>query len=158
MQNSSHLVIKANEDKFLWLGQPNRSLTRNGRNLWLILIGSNAFIIALVAFLVGAWPVVPFAGLEVALVALAFYLIGQHDNDYEQLEFDADQFCWQRQDGKAFTELRGNKTWLQLLVKKVGREQQLFLRYAGKEINVGSGLLEHDRIQLAKTIGAKFIN
>ncbi len=150
-------MIKANEDKFLWLGQPNRSLTRNGRNLWLILIGCNAFIIALVAFLIGAWPVVPFAGLEVALVALAFYLIGQHDNDYEQLEFDADQFCWRRQDGKTFTELRGNKTWLQLLIKKVGREQQLFLRYAGKEINIGSGLLERDRIQLAKTIGAKFI-
>jgi uncharacterized membrane protein len=158
VQNPSYLMIEANADKFLWLGKPNRSLTPSGRKLWLFLIGSNAFIIALVAFMTGAWPVVPFAGLEVMLLALAFYVIGQHDNDYEQLEFNADEFCWQHQHGRILTELRGNKTWAQFLVKKVGREQQLFLRYAGKEVNVGRGLLQVQRIHLAKTVGAKFID
>jgi uncharacterized membrane protein len=158
VQNPSYLMIEANADKFLWLGKPNRSLTPSGRKLWLFLIGLNAFIIALVAFMIGAWLVVPFAGLEVALVTIAFYVIGRHDNDYEQLEFNADEFCWQRQHGRVFAELRGNKTWAQFLVKKVGREQQLFLRYAGKEVNVGSGLLEVERKHLAKNVGAKFIN
>jgi len=122
------------------------------------LIGTNALIIALVALMIGAWPVVPFAGLEVSLVALAFYVMGLHDQDYEQLKFKDGEFSWARQDGKVFTELSGNKMWVQFLVKRVGREQQLFLRYAGQEINVGRDLPEQDRQQLAKTIGAKFIN
>ena len=108
--------------------------------------------------MIGAWPVVPFAGLEVLLVALAFYVVGQHDKDFEQLKFNDGEFSWSRQDGKIFTELNGNKMWVQFLVKGVGREQQLFLRYAGQEINVGRDLPEQDRMQLAKTIGAKFIN
>ena len=108
--------------------------------------------------MIGAWPVVPFAGLEVLLVALAFYVVGLHDKDYEQLKFNDGEFSWSRQDGKIFTELNGNKMWVQFLVKCVGREQQLFLRYAGQEINVGRDLPEQDRMQLAKTIGAKFIN
>lgn len=108
--------------------------------------------------MIGAWPVVPFAGLEVALVALAFYVVGLHDNDFEELKFNDGEFSWQRQNGKIITTLSGNKIWAQFLVKRVGREQQLFLRYAGQEINVGRDLPEQDRVQLAKTIGAKFIN
>ncbi|NJR72397.1 MAG: DUF2244 domain-containing protein [Gammaproteobacteria bacterium] len=69
MQISS---FSTNTDNFLWFGRPNRSLTPSGRRFWLMLIGVNALIIALVSLMMGAWPVVPFAGIEVALVALAF--------------------------------------------------------------------------------------
>lgn len=123
-----------------------------------MLIGVNALIIALVSLMMGAWPVVPFAGIEVALVALAFYVVGQHDNDYEKLTFENGEFSWSRKDGKKIIALSGNKMWVQFLVKREGRGQPLLLRYAGQEIIVGRDLADEDRQQLAKTIGAKFIN
>ncbi|NJR72398.1 MAG: DUF2244 domain-containing protein [Gammaproteobacteria bacterium] len=84
--------------------------------------------------------------------------MGQHDNDYEKLTFENGEFSWSRKDGKKIIALSGNKMWVQFLVKREGRGQPLLLRYAGQEIIVGRDLADEDRQQLAKTIGAKFIN
>jgi len=141
---------------FTWLGRPNRSLTQAGRVLFLTLIGANALVIAGGALMIGAWVIVPFAGLEVGLVALAFFVIGEHDNDYEQIQFAAHEFCWARKNGKVFEQIRGNRAWVQFVLKPVGSSHQLFLRYAGQEVRVGRCISEPACIALARSVGAKF--
>src|SRR5947209_20595154 len=51
---------------------PHRSLSGRGFLLVLALVGSLSFIGGLFFFLLGAWPVVGFLGLDVALVYWAF--------------------------------------------------------------------------------------
>lgn len=51
---------------------PNRSLSSTGFLLVMLLVGGTSFAAGLVFYLIGAWPVVGFLGLDVLLVYWAF--------------------------------------------------------------------------------------
>jgi uncharacterized membrane protein len=106
------------------------------------LITLNAVLVSIMAFSIGAWPVVPFAGLEVLLLAVAFAVVGHHDNDFELLEVSEREFRWEARSGRMVSSLRGNLAWLQVERCRVGsqRQQCLRLRYAGREVLLGRGL------------------
>ncbi|MCA3017407.1 MAG: DUF2244 domain-containing protein [Rhodocyclaceae bacterium] len=67
-------------------------MTSRGRRLWVGLVAANAVLISLVAVAIGAWPILPFAGLEALLVIIAFAVVARHDQDFEQLEVVQDKF------------------------------------------------------------------
>ncbi|HXF87066.1 MAG TPA: DUF2244 domain-containing protein [Xanthobacteraceae bacterium] len=64
---------------------PHRSLSRAGFLLVMLLIGGVSFVGGAVFFLVGAWPVVGFLGLDVLLVYLAFRANYRAAAAYEQV-------------------------------------------------------------------------
>ena len=63
----------------------NRSLSPVGRIVFLALIFSNILIVAAGFAFVGAWVVLPFAGVEIVALGLAFYLVSLRDGDFERL-------------------------------------------------------------------------
>ena len=63
----------------------NCSLSSTGRLLFLLLMGVVSFGIALGFAMLGAWLVLPFAGLEMLLLSWAFYHVGCHAGDYERI-------------------------------------------------------------------------
>lgn len=64
---------------------PHRSLGRRGFLLVMLLVGGCSFVGGLVFFLIGAWPVVGFLGLDVLLVYLAFRANYRAAAAYEQV-------------------------------------------------------------------------
>jgi len=97
----------------------------------------------------GAWLILPFAGLEVALVAAAFLAIGRHATDYERLDFAA---------GRLAVEVAaGGVTQRHLLEARAARVsleardgcQRLLLRAAGASLELGRHLDEAARRELA---------
>src|SRR6202162_5738667 len=76
----------ADSPPFVHHSVPNRSLGAAGRRWFLGALAATTFGIATGAAAFGAWPVMPFAGLEIALVLLAFHLVKLHDADFERLE------------------------------------------------------------------------
>jgi uncharacterized membrane protein len=70
---------------------PHRSLTRTGFLLVMLLIGGISFIGGLVFFLIGAWPVVGFLGLDVLLVYVAFRANFRAAKAYEQVTMTASE-------------------------------------------------------------------
>lgn len=70
---------------------PHRSLTRAGFLLVMLLIGGISFGGGLVFFLIGAWPVVGFLGLDVALVYIAFRANFRAARAYEQVTMTASE-------------------------------------------------------------------
>ena len=46
-----------------------------------------SFAIRVAFALYGAWPILPFVGLEVAALAAAFHVNGRHATDYERIAF-----------------------------------------------------------------------
>ena len=65
--------------------RPYRSLGRTGFVLVMLLVGGFSFIGGVVFFLVGAWPVVGFLGLDVLLVYCAFRANYRAAAAYEQV-------------------------------------------------------------------------
>ncbi len=65
--------------------RPHRSLGRTGFVLVMLLIGGFSFVGGVVFFLIGAWPVVGFLGLDVLLVYWAFRSNYRAAAAYEQV-------------------------------------------------------------------------
>ena len=77
---------RADSPPFVHHSVPNRSLGIQGRRVFLAAIAMSTMGVAAFAAALGAWPVMPFAGLEVALVVVAFRVLAAHDGDFEHLE------------------------------------------------------------------------
>lgn len=132
--------------------RPNRSLNRQERKLWLALIMAPILIVSVGVAGIGAWLVLPFAGLEWVFLWWAFRLVGAHDDDYEILRVSRHEFCWERRERRRIERLIGNPEWARLEWRAAGSPPRLLLRYCGRSVSVGAQLCDQERRRLAKQL------
>ena len=108
--------------------------------------------VAAFAALVGAWPVMPFAGLEVALVFLAFHMLAVHDQDFEHLEIGAQEVRVESRDAASFTRFTANIAWARVVLSDRGRSCTLGLAYAGRTVPLGRLMSDEGRRDLARRL------
>jgi uncharacterized membrane protein len=126
-----------------------------GRRLCLTAIAANTVAIAAGAAVLGAWPVLPFAGLEVALVAAAFRVVARHDGDFERIEIEGARVRLQTRRAARLVELEGHAPWARLLVKEGPAGVSLGLRYAGRTVEFGRLLTDGRRREWAAELGRR---
>jgi len=131
---------------------PNRSLGRTGRRWFLGMMGATTFAIAAGATAIGAWPVMPFAGAEIALLAMAFRVLARHDADFERLEIGEHEVRMESRDASLVTRLVANRTWARLIVRDRGERCTLGLAYAGQVVPLGRLLSDEGRRKLAQEL------
>jgi uncharacterized membrane protein len=143
--------------------KPNCSLSTSGKQKVVLLLAVIPCCIAIGFSLIGAWMVLPFAGLEIFALGYAFYYVNSHDSDYESISIDGDSLKIERSVGQVVRQYELNPYW----VKLVRHEQpngtlRLGLVSQGKEIEVGRYLTTEQReklaVQLQKRIGTFFKN
>jgi uncharacterized membrane protein len=133
--------------------RPNRSLSVRGRHYWLSLIALAVAMMATAAILLGAWPVLPFAGLEIFLVWVAFRVVERDAADYESLHLTKNEFRWEIRRGKTFDKLAGNCDWAEFDVSRAPR-RELQLRYGSKRVQVGRLMTDAQRVELVSAVVA----
>ena len=131
---------------------PNRSLGIAGRRIFLGAISATALGIGAFATLLGAWPVVPFAGLEVALVFFAFHLVRRHDADFERLEIGEHEVRIESRDARSLTRFVAHRPWARIIVSERGYRCTLGLAYAGRTVQVGRLMSDEGRRKLAEEL------
>ncbi|MGO9443197.1 MAG: DUF2244 domain-containing protein [Thiobacillaceae bacterium] len=134
--------------------RPNCSLHGTSRKLAFWLIASVCMGVASGFCLVGYWPVMPFAGLEIGVLAWAFDVIRRRESDYERLEIDQDRVMLvTRREGKI--ESRDlNRYWTKVIVQcdRPGADCHVLIRSAGKDSEVGCHLSDRERLELAQLL------
>lgn len=133
-----------------WL--PNRSLSPVGRLLWLGLICIPVTVIAVAFALLGAWWVVPFAGLEIVLLVWAFRNIARGDRDFERITVG--QGLWEYEACIQGLGMRskGSLAWLRVEERMALGRLEVGLRYSGRLIVIGRLLPEDGRRGLARRL------
>jgi uncharacterized membrane protein len=111
----------------------------------------NALLVAVAAGVIGAWPVIPFAGLEVALIAFAFWWIGQHDDDYETISIIGDRFVWECRTGRNVASLAGNTVWARVSVSGEPLHHAV-LAYGDRQVQFGQNLSPERRLILTREL------
>lgn len=76
--------------------RPNRSLTWRQSKIFVLLVGGFCLSIALVWSFVGAWLVLPFAGLEVGLLAFITYVVSRGTYKKQRIFIDDDSVSVQK--------------------------------------------------------------
>jgi uncharacterized membrane protein len=120
------------------------------RAFWLI--ASISAIIACAFAVFGAWLILPFAGLEVGALYVAFRLLDRRANDYEQLTIDGDRLVVEQRKQGRLTRFEGNRLWAQVVVRKQCERVELALRYHGREIEFGAFLSDEARSHAARSL------
>lgn len=135
-----------------FVARRNCSISPNG------LIGAFA-IIAAVSLLIGvgfasqgAWLILPFAGLEIVALAIAFVCYARHAADYERISVGAGEITVEVCDGDCVRCHRFNRAWARLEVRDAPTETRLALRSRGQELEIGRHLAGAERRRLAQEL------
>jgi uncharacterized membrane protein len=130
----------------------NRSLTASGRIAAFALLSATTFAIATLGVVVGAWPVLPFAGLEIVLLGVAFYSIGRSDGDYERLTIGQCGIRFERCSKGRVSVFECNREWARLMCRVRRNRCRLSLRSHGKEMEIGRLLNDEQRLRWASEL------
>ena len=135
---------------------PNRPLPPLGLFLVLACIGGISFVSGVLFVLHGAWPVTPFFGADVALLAWALHVTTREARRRERLILTADRFVVQRTDPKGKeTIVEASPYWLRVDhddPERLGHE--LALVSHGTRLVVGKFLGADERASLASALRA----
>ncbi len=68
----------------------------------------------------GAWPILPFAGVEMAVLYLAFRYMDRHAADYERITIRGDDVAVEVHEGRKITRLELHRCWAQVVCANDG--------------------------------------
>ena len=135
---------------------PHRSLSPVG--FWIVMgvVAGVGFIAGIAFFLIGAWPVVGFFGLDVALIYWAFRASYRSGRVYETLDLDDDTLTVRRFDPRgAETRWTFQSYWLRVDMDDPPRhDSALVLRSHGRFLKIGAFLTPGERLEVAEALRA----
>ena len=153
-----HDKTNAQKEVFTITLWPYRSLGSRGYLYLMVAFISLIFILSLLFYFLGAWPVIGFLGFEIGLVWLVFRLNYNSGKNFEQIYITK---------GKTFIEQvnwRGAKRrftivspWISAhCIRDEGNTNKLILRYHAEKLEIGSFLPPHEKVSLANTLNDCF--
>jgi uncharacterized membrane protein len=134
--------------------QPNRNLSWN-QSKWLFLFLALCISLVGLYFLsLGAWLIIPFTGLEILIVGIAFYCQSLCAHSHEIIRIDATHVRVNNNrnhlSGKCF-----QKAWLQIIQNRDPKgwyPSRLIIGSHGEYIEIGKNLMEEEREMLANNL------
>lgn len=147
-------------DDYLVVAKRNDSLSPMGRRAFLLSIAVISLAVAVAMGFHGAWFVLPFAGLEIALLAAAFWYVERHAGDVEIIRLRGHSLLLERCSAGREERHEFNRAWARVEVRRGrGGKAALALRSHGKAVCFGELLTDEQRLvvagELSRRLGGK---
>src|SRR5258706_8290509 len=143
------MALPADSSPFVHVSVPNRSLGPAARRWALVAIATAPLVIAAAAWVIGAWLVMPFAGLEIGVLALAFHIVATHDADFERLEIGEHEVRVEVREAESIVRFVAHRPWARVVFRERGARCTLGLAYAGRVVPLGRLLSDEGTRRLA---------
>lgn len=136
--------------------RPDRSLTWEQTKLVYFFIASCSLAIAGAFAIMGFWPVLPFAGGEVAALGIAFYVNALAGTSVQVVTVGADVVKIEKERPGPRCEWSFQRAWARVAIdwSASARSTRLVIRSHGNEVVLGEFLSESERRKLAVTLAA----
>jgi uncharacterized membrane protein len=132
--------------------RPYRSLSPAGFVVLMAVIGLAGFATAVAFFLVGAWPVPGFIGLDVALIYLAFRVSYRRARAWERVTLTRSTLVVERgAPGCATKSFSFQPYWLRV---EIDNAKRLLIASHGKRFEIGAFLHPAERVEFAENLRA----
>lgn len=150
----THGGAQGQSGAFAFHSRPHCSLSCSQSRVLFWSLALLCFGVAIGFALQGYWLVLPFAGLEIGLLAWALETLRARENNYEVLTIDGDNVVLEWRQGKHSGRRELNRQWLQVQCECVspGRDCHVSVRSHGQETEVGLYLSDEARLKLAVTL------
>ena len=143
----------ARDGGFSLVARRNNSLGPGGRRGVFAFIFVVSVGIAAAFAVLGAWLILPFAGLEMLVLYLAFRYVDRHAADYELIAIDGDRVEVESFEGGRRRRHEFNRQWARLVV--VGDGERVALRSHGRELEIGRFVGAERRLEIARELGRR---
>jgi uncharacterized membrane protein len=147
------------------IARPNNSLSVDDSVKLLAALAGIALVVALGFLHIGAWLVLPFAGLEIMAFAYAFHTVYLHADDFESITIENDRVVVEKRNVKEITTTVFQRYWAQVNVRDVtmikgsNGKCGLFISSHGNEVEFGRNFInDEQRSQLARDLRQKLKN
>jgi uncharacterized membrane protein len=142
--------------EFTLLTRRSYSLSPGGRLLVFGTLAAVTLAISLGFAIKGAWPVLPFAGLECVALFLVWRWLCRHEGDYECVTIDSGRITVESRIGGRLTRREFDRAWARVIVETAdGLRPSVFLRSHGKSIEVARLLGDEAKIEAARRLRQK---
>jgi uncharacterized membrane protein len=156
MVSSTDVIANPELAEYCQTTTRNVSLSRAGRRIFFGLIFLNTGVLAVAWAIAGAWPVLPFAGIELGLLAYAFHYVGKFDGDYERLTIDLSTVTVEVRERGAIRSHKFNRPWVRLVCVEQSNRCRLRLQYQGHEYGLGRLMNDEQRSAWARELRKQF--
>ena len=114
--------------------------------------------IAAVFAALGAWLILPFAGIEIVGLGIAFALNGRHAADYERIQFGEGCLMVEVCESDKVRRHEFNPARASVTMAGVGRSMRVLLEAPGRSLEIGRHLHEQTRLDLAGELKRRLRN
>lgn len=128
--------------------RPNRSLSRGGMVVAFVVVTLVVMTVATVFALMGAWLVLPFAGMETLLFGGVFYWFYRHHGDCEYIMIEGDRVRILRRRGAQETDYEFERYWVRVTTENSGgrgRPQRVFIGSHGRRVEIAADLSQDEK-------------
>lgn len=151
MMTDRGVGLQVDAERVVLRSRPNCSLSERACKSVFWSVAGVTFLISAVFSYLGYWLILPFAGLEIGVLAWAFEQINGHRHDYELLEIRGDEIRLESRQGSETRSMLFNRQWVQLVKHKSppGGHVRIALRSYGAEYEIGLFMDDDKRQELA---------
>jgi uncharacterized membrane protein len=140
------------EPEFCVISRWNLSLPASTR--WRIFgaLAAVSLTLALAFAVAGAWMVLPYSVLELAVLACAFHFVERRAADWERLTVAGDRVIVERASGGRHVRREWNRPWVrvEMTEPRFGRPARLLFSCGGERWEFGDALPERERGEVAR--------
>ena len=133
----------------------NNSLSLQGNIVFIFFIALMSLTIAALFLLKGYWIILPFAGFEMILLAVVLLYCCHNNSLYEKIQIFDETVNISSKYRQNRGKFKVNKYWASVILSKPklkGHSHKLFIRYKGREMEVGVMLKDEERLKLARML------
>jgi uncharacterized membrane protein len=140
--------------------RPNRTLTLRGMTVLFAGLTLVVLTIGIGFTLAGAWPVLPFAGLELALVGAVLYRLFRHADDHEQIIVNRERVTVIRCRGRRERRDEFQRYWTKVTLerRRGWYPSQLKVGSHGRFVVIAADVNEKERESLSATLNNLLLN
>jgi uncharacterized membrane protein len=134
---------------------PNCSLTPRQAVVFYLSIAGVTLVIGLAFAAAGLWPVLPFVGLELALLGYGLRVVQRRAREREWIRVDERDVLVRQQRGRAVREHRFARPWTRVELRAPRAPtwpSRLLLASQGRSVEVGACLTEGERHGLRRRL------
>jgi uncharacterized membrane protein len=136
-----------------WLMKRNCSVSPRQFVGFYLSLALFSLTIAILLVMNGAWLVLPFTGIELLAVGIAFAIYARHAVDYERIRLFQNRLLIEQMNAEELTQFEFNPRWVRVEAGATPREP-LMIVSRGQSVKIGQHLAQHRRKQFAAELGA----
>ena len=107
---------------------------------------------------VGAWVILPFAGIEIVALGIAFGINARHAGDYERIQLGEGSVKVEVCESDSIRCHEFNAAWASVKVAGEGSSMRVLLGVPGRSLEIGRHLQEQARLDLAGELAKRLRN